>query len=341
MKSTNKSTDSTKVGLYLAKLVTEIIYHIEQLILWIGIIFSGFYNGINVRRSDPNVRLDGKVAIVTGANRGIGREAAKKLAARGATVIVAARDETMSLDVVEKIREETGNDNVHFLLLDLASFASIHDFVETFGQMFPRLDILINNAGLVSPADKRITEDGNELCFQVNHLGPFLLTNLLIPILKKSAPSRVVVVASDLSFMTTRVDFDNLNSQKVYSGFTNYALTKWANVAFAQTLANKLEGSGVTVNSLHPGSIKTDIVRDHHPFYMKFMAWITARTFISITVDQGSETMLYVATDPKLDQVNGKFFTNCKLFKPPKLCNDRQIVQKMWQTSTLLTGLRV
>ena len=336
-----KSTpESVKISVYLSKVVKEIIYQIDLLLIWIGIILSGFYNGFFVRRSDPNIRLDGKVAIVTGANRGIGKEAAKKLAIRGAKVIIAARDESMSQEVVQSIRQETGNENVHFLHLDLASFSSIRSFATVFMATHSRLDILINNAGLVSPADKRITEDGHELCFQVNHLGPFLLTHLLLPILKKSAPSRVVVVASDLAFMTTRVDFDNLNSQKHYSGFTNYAVTKWANVAFAQTLAKQLKGSGVTVNSLHPGSIKTDIVREHHPFYMKVMAKITAMTCISITLDQGSETMLYVATEPKLSQDTGKFFTNCKEFTPPKLCRDNQTVNKMWKTSAILTGIQ-
>lgn len=331
---------SDKLAAVFSCLFQNIAHQIEMIFLWIGIILDAAYNALRPRRSDPNVRLNGKTAIVTGANRGIGREAAKKLAARGAKVIVACRDRELGQKAVEDIRSETRNRNVFFMHLDLASFTSIRSFCEHFLRTQTRLDILVNNAGLVSPTEKKLTEDGNELCFQVNHLGPFLLTHLLLPLLKRSAPSRVVVVASDLAFLTTQVDFTNLNSEKIYSGFTNYSVTKWANVSFALTLARRLEGTGISVHALHPGSIKTDIVRDHHPLYMRIMSKITSMTLISIGLDQGSENMVYVATDSSLNGVNGKFFVNCKQYKPPKLCQDREMNQKMWDVSAKLTGIR-
>lgn len=198
-----------------------------------------------------DVRIDGKIVIITGANSGIGKETAIDLARRGGKIYIACRDIKRGEDALIEIREKSGSTNVHFLQMDLASMDSIREFSRRFHSVENNLHILINNAGIMA-CPKALTKDGFEMQLGTNHLGHFLLTNLLLDLLKASAPSRVVVVSSCLH-QIGRIKKDDLNSEKSYWKWTVYGQSKLANILFAKELARRLQGTGVTVNALHPG----------------------------------------------------------------------------------------
>lgn len=201
---------------------------------------------------NESARIEGKIVIVTGANTGLGKATALELAKRGGKVYMACRSEERGNAALKEIKEASGSDQVFFLKLDLASLESIREFSKNFHSIESRLDILINNAGLLSPLER--TKDGFELNMGVNHLGHFLLTNLLLDLLKSAAPSRIVVVASDLHRIGA-IDKENFNSEKSFAGsWKAYGNSKLANVLFTKHLAVMLEGTGVVVNALCPGA---------------------------------------------------------------------------------------
>lgn len=207
-------------------------------------------------------RIDGKVVIITGANTGLGKATAAELAKRGGKVYMACRSEERGMAALNEIKESTGN-NVFFMKLDLASLDSIREFSKKFHEVETRLDILVNNAGLLSPLER--TKDGFELNMGVNHLGHFLLTNLLLDLLKTAAPSRIVVVSS-MIHKIGGINRDDLNSVNSFAGsWRAYANSKLANILFVRKLAKILDGSGVTINSLCPGGVDTEATRYMNP----------------------------------------------------------------------------
>jgi retinol dehydrogenase 12 len=207
-----------------------------------------------------DTKIDGKVVVITGANSGIGKETAVDLAKRGGKIYIACRDVKRGEDALKEIKERSGSENVHFLQLDLASMASIHEFSKKYHQLESQLHVLINNAGIMA-VPKAMTKDGFEMQIGTNHLGHFLLTNLLLDLLKQSSPSRVVNVSSMFHWYG-RINKDDLNSEKSYWRWLAYGQSKLANILFTRELSKRLEGSGVTVNSLHPGAVKTELTRD-------------------------------------------------------------------------------
>jgi retinol dehydrogenase 12 len=205
-------------------------------------------------------KIDGKVVIITGANSGIGKETAIDLARRGGKVYIACRDTKRGEDALSDIKDKSGSVNVHFLQLDLASMASIHEFSKKFHELEAQLHVLINNAGVMA-CPKAMTKDGFEMQIGTNHMGHFLLTNLLLDLLKQTAPSRVINVSS-LFHWYGRINKDDLNSEKSYWRWIAYGQSKIANILFTRELARRLEGTGVTANSLHPGAVRTELMRD-------------------------------------------------------------------------------
>lgn len=200
---------------------------------------------------EKSTRIDGKTVIITGANSGIGKETAIDLARRGGKIFIACRDLKRGQNALEEIKMKSGSEKIYFLQLDLASLDSVREFSRRFHELESSLHILINNAGIMA-CPRALTKDGFELQFGTNHLGHFLLTNLLLDRLKESAPSRVVIVSSVLHKIG-RIKRDDLNSEKSYAKWSVYGQSKLAKVLFARELSKRLEGSGVTANSLHPG----------------------------------------------------------------------------------------
>ena len=282
--------------------------------------------------------MEGKTVIITGANTGIGKETAMDLAKRGARVIMACRDLNKGEAALKDIVEKSGNTKVTLRQLDLASMRSIDEFAEDINQNETQLHVLINNAGLAYPSQLKRTKDGFEITMGVNHLGHFLLTNLLLDLLRKSSPARIVVVSSSAhQSLTKEMKFDNINSEKFYNRWDSYGQSKLANILFARELAKRLEGSGVTVNSLHPGVILTGIVR-HLNRVLTFFITLLINIFCK-TPEQGAQTTIHLAVCEEVELMSGLYFADCKPQEPSKAAQDEGAAKKLWEMSADLVGL--
>ncbi|XP_039486708.1 retinol dehydrogenase 12 isoform X2 [Drosophila santomea] len=275
----------------------------------------------------------GKVAIVTGGNTGLGRETVLELARRGATVYMACRSKEKGERARREIVKVTGNPNVFSRECDLSSLDSIRNFAENFKKEQRELHILINNAG-VFWEPHRLTKEGFEMHLGVNHIGHFLLTNLLLDVLKRSAPSRVVVVASR-AHGRGQIKVDDINSSDSYDEGVAYCQSKLANILFTRELAKRLEGTRVTVNALNPGIADTEIARNMIFFQTKFAQTILRPLLWSVmkSPKNGAQTTLYAALDPDLEQVSGQYFSDCALAPVAPAALDDQMAQWLWAQS--------
>ncbi|XP_054547348.1 retinol dehydrogenase 11 isoform X2 [Talpa occidentalis] len=279
------------------------------------------------------VQLPGKVAVITGANTGIGKETAKELAKRGARVYLACRDVQKGELVAKEIQIMTGNKQVLVRKLDLADTKSIRAFAKEFLAEEKHLHILINNAGvMMCPYSK--TADGFEMHIGVNHLGHFLLTHLLLDKLKESAPSRVVNLSS-LAHHMGRIHFHNLHGEKFYSSGLAYCHSKLANILFTQELARRLKGSGVTTYSVHPGTVHTELIR--HSTLIRWM-WRLFSFFIK-TPQQGAQTTLHCAISEGLEGLSGRHFSDCSLARISAQGQNETIARRLWDVSCDLVGI--
>ncbi|KAH8252491.1 hypothetical protein KR032_000258 [Drosophila birchii] len=281
----------------------------------------------------------GKVFIVTGSNTGIGKETVRELAKRGGTVYMACRDLNRCEETRLEIVKETNNPNVFSRELDLNSLDSVRKFVAGFKREQDKLHVLINNAGIMR-CPRRLTKDGFESQLGVNHMGHFLLTNLLLDVLKKSAPSRIVVLSS-VAHTKGSINFSDLNSEKSYDEIDAYSQSKLANVLFGRELAKRLEGSGVTVNALNPGSVNTELARDWNSpkgYFIRFLARPLFWTLFK-TPKSGAQTSLYAALDPDLKEVTGLYFSDCKAKDVSRAAKDEAASKFLWAQSEKWTGV--
>nr|KAG5700646.1 hypothetical protein BaRGS_015476 [Batillaria attramentaria] len=249
---------------------------------------------------------------------------------------MACRNLSKSEGARNEIVRLTGNENVVVRELDLARLKSVREFAERVNKEEARLDILINNAGVTGLPNK-MSEDGLEVNFATNHFGPFLLTNLLLDLLKKSAPSRIVNVSSTVQRFG-KIDFDNLRAEKSFSPHRIYFNSKLANVLFARELARRLADTGVTACSLHPGSVRTNLL-DNMPFYVRFPMALF-RVFLR-SPEEGAQTTLYCALADEVSDLSGKYFAECELAETQvnALANDEAVCRKLWEISCRYTGL--
>lgn len=272
--------------------------------------------------------LSGQVIIVTGANSGIGKVTARELAKMGATVVMVARSQERGSAALAEIRAASGSDDVHLMLCDLSSQASIRDFAAQFRAQFDRLDVLVNNAGAIF-YERRESVDGLEMTFALNHMGYFLLTDLLLDMLKASAPARVVNVSSGAHNVGT-VRFDDLQRKKRYSAFQAYGESKMMNILFTFELARRLEGSGVTANVMHPGFVATKF--GHGGGFVGKVIMPILHLF-ALSEEQGAETVIYLAAAPEAAEVSGKYFVKKKPVQPHSFAFDRKAQKRLWKVS--------
>ncbi|XP_037714196.1 retinol dehydrogenase 13-like [Drosophila subpulchrella] len=281
----------------------------------------------------------GKVFIVTGANTGIGKETVLEIAKRGGTVYMACRDMNRCEKARQDIVRESNNTNIFARELDLSSLESIRKFAAGFKKEQDKLHVLINNAGVMH-CPRTLTKDGFEMQLGVNHMGHFLLTHLLLDVLKKTAPSRIVNVSS-LAHLYGSINIDDLNSEKSYSRTGAYSQSKLANVLFTRELAKRLEGTGVTTNSLHPGAVDTELTRNWK-FMENIFAWSLVRPVQWIlfkTPVSGAQTTLYAALDPELKEVSGLYFSDCKPKDVSAAAKDEKTGKFLWAESEKWTGV--
>ncbi|XP_043065808.1 retinol dehydrogenase 12 [Drosophila bipectinata] len=283
-------------------------------------------------------RIDGKVVIVTGCNTGIGKETALELAKRGARVYMACRDPGRCEAARLEIMKKSQNQQLFNRTLDLGSLQSVRNFVERFKAEETRLDLLINNAGVMA-CPRSLTADGFEQQLGVNHLGHFLLTNLLLDRLKQSAPSRIVVVSS-AAHLLGRINRDDLMSEKKYSKFLGaYSQSKLANILFTRKLATMLKDTGVTVNCCHPGVVRTELNRHFSgPAWMKSALEVLSIYLIK-TPKAGAQTTLKLALDPSMEGSTGGYYSDCIRWPLVPWARSTDTADWLWRESEKLVGL--
>jgi NAD(P)-dependent dehydrogenase (short-subunit alcohol dehydrogenase family) len=284
--------------------------------------------------------MTGKTVLVTGANQGIGKETALGLARMGATVVMTSRDPGKGQAALADVLARSGSDKVELMLADFASFDSIRKLAAEFQAKHDRLDVLVNNAGAIITTRGK-TADGFETTFGVNHLGYFLLTNLLLDTIRRSAPGRIVNVASN-GHLRARMDFDDLDSQRGrYSAMTAYTRSKLANVLFTYELARRLQSTGVTANCLHPGVVRSGFGKNNDGYpKLIFQAFqLVARPFLKSNED-GAATSIYLASSPEVEGVTGKYFANCRETPSSAASHDEAAQRKLWEISEELCGLK-
>lgn len=275
--------------------------------------------------------MKNKIVLITGANSGIGKATATGLATLGANVVIGCRNAERGLEAVEEIKKASGNPNVDLLLIDLASQQSVRDAVIDFKARYGLLHVLINNAGVFLPT-REVTEDGIEKTFATNYLGHFLLTHLLLDTLKMSAPSRIICVGSKHAGI--KINFDDLMLEKKFSTFAAVGPTKLGMVIFAKELSKRLKGTGVTINSLHPGLVKTTLLKDTGFFLKLFFAMMPR-----VSPEKGAETSIYLASSPEVEKVSGEFFSDKKETETSAGANDEATNKRFYELSLKLAHL--
>jgi NAD(P)-dependent dehydrogenase (short-subunit alcohol dehydrogenase family) len=269
------------------------------------------------------------VAIVTGANSGLGKAASIELAKMGAAVVMLCRDRSRGETAVNEVRKISGNNSAELMICDLGSRRSIEYFIKEFKNKYSHLDILLNNAGVMLPK-RTETIDGYESQFGINYLGHFQLTNGLLDILTSSAPSRIINVSSG-AHKAGRIYFDDVNLKNKYSSFKAYAQSKLALIMFTYELSERLRGSGVTVNCLHPGATATGIGISRDTNKNSFGSLILNMFFQ--TPEKGAQTAVYLATSPDVEDVTGKYFYRKKPIPSSKSSYDKAGIKRLWELS--------
>lgn len=277
--------------------------------------------------------MKGKICMITGANSGIGKATAIGLAKMGATIVMVCRNKERGEQALKDIRRKSNNESVYLVLADLSSQKAIHQLVKDFKEKYQHLHVLINNAGL-NLSKRILTEDGIETTLAVNYLAPFLLCNLLLDPLEAGKPARIVNITS--SVQAKSIDFDNLNGEKHYRQLKVYAMSKLAVIIFTYEFARRFDGNGVTINCLHPGYVRTNMIRNFRKFVKYFFP------FISLFVrspKRGAKTSIYCASSPEVEGVSGKYFKKRKEAKSVKASYDEELAKELWDVSVELTNL--
>lgn len=275
------------------------------------------------------------IVLITGGTSGIGKATAVEMARLGYLVVVLSRSKERGETALMEIKSESGSNDIELMICDLGKLEDIRSFAEGFKEKYKRLDILINNAGVILPG-RHETKDGFELQFGVNHLGHFLLTNLLMDTIKSSAPSRVVVIASG-AHKVGKIHFEDINLKNNFNLVRAYAQSKLANVLFTYELAERLKGSNVTVNCLHPGAVASQMGINRETGFGTFITRMLKPFFQ--TPKEGAATSIYLATSEEVKDITGRYFYRKKLVKSSKQSYDKELAKRLWEVSERLVGI--
>jgi NAD(P)-dependent dehydrogenase (short-subunit alcohol dehydrogenase family) len=302
--------------------------------------------------------IEGAVVLITGGNTGIGKATAIALAGKGARVTITSRDEARGKLALDEIKRASGRDDVELIGLDLASLASVRRCVEEFGERFDRLDVLVNNAGVaLTRGPRQVTHDGIEMQFGVNHVGHFLLTNLLLPLIRKSVPARIVNLSSGgYQLAPNGLNFDDLQMEKDYKGFPCYGHSKLANIYFTTELARRLDGEDIAVNAVHPGYVETELGHLRPEDKARFVREDRkpskktgggdgpdlSSLGAPLSPEEGAATSIRVASSPEVEGVTGRYFADSEVTEVTPVASDAEAAARLWRaTEELLAGLGI
>lgn len=279
-----------------------------------------------------------RIVLVTGATAGIGEIAATEIAKKGATVVLVSRDPKRCEEAAQRMREASGNPKVDFLVGDLAVMKSVREVAHAFLAKYKKLHVLLNNAGATF-MKRYETSEGNEQTFALNHLNYFLLTHLLLPVMKETQKAdgdvRIVNVSSGAHMGSRGIHFEDFQAKKKYSGWFRYCDSKLANLLFTYELAERLGDTGITVNALHPGFVRTRFGHDNPGLWGKLIKW---SQIFAISPEKGAETSIYLATSPDVQGVSGKYFYKKKARKTNKASYNKEAQRRLWELSAQITG---
>lgn len=283
-------------------------------------------------------QLAGSTVLVTGGSSGIGLWTAAGLADLGADVVITSRSRQRGQEAADRIRELTPDGSLEVMTLDLADFTDVRRFADAFTERHEQLTVLVNNAGLTL-SRRQETVDGHEMLVQSNHLGPFLLTNLLLPLLRRSAPARIVTVASVAHRFGGRLDLTDLDTERRrYVGLRAYGRTKLMNILFTRELGRRLEGSGVTATCTHPGTIRSGFGMDGDAHGLLRLGLVLARPVFK-SPEQGARPSIHLASAPDLAGVTGQYYRGTRAAYPSRQARDDRLAQRLWDVSLELVGL--
>jgi NAD(P)-dependent dehydrogenase (short-subunit alcohol dehydrogenase family) len=277
----------------------------------------------------------GKVCIITGGTSGIGKAASLALAQMGATTVIVGRNRDKGIAALREIKEKSGNNSVFLMPCDLSSQSLVRQLAKDLLDRFNRIDVLLNNAGIFV-MKRTITPDGIESTFAVNHLAPFLLTSLLLDRLNSSAPARIVNTSS-VAHKGAKINFDDIQGEKHYSGIRAYGQSKLANILFTYELARRLQGTGVTANCYHPGVIRTELGQDNPWIYRLILAII--RPFFKAP-EEGADAAVYLASSSEVQGQTGKYFVGRRPVNSSKISYDESVAKRLWELSEELVHLQ-
>ncbi|MDP2269682.1 MAG: SDR family oxidoreductase [Archangium sp.] len=276
--------------------------------------------------------LQGKTVLVTGATAGIGRETALGVAKLGAHVVLVGRNPEKTQRVVDELKAATHNQNIDFLLADLSLLSEVRKLAAEFLARFGKLHVLINNVGAIN-LKREVTKEGFELTFVMNHLGLFLLTELLLPALQKAAPARIINLSSD-AHRSTGLDFDDLQAERSYSSFKVYSRSKLMNVLFTRELAHRVAPLRITANAVHPGMVASDFI--NKPGVLGRIANAFVGTF-GLSPEAGARTSVFLASSPEVEGLTGRYFVKSKSVTPSRKAQDDAVGKRLWEVSERLT----
>ncbi|MCF8465676.1 MAG: SDR family oxidoreductase [Flavobacteriales bacterium] len=280
--------------------------------------------------------MEGKTVVITGGNAGIGKATAIALAKKGAEIVFTSRNEKKATEALLEIKKASKSENVSYVLVDLSSQKSVRKAAEELKAKCPKIDVLINNAGCYI-SDLQLNEDGIEMQFGTNHIGHFLLTNLILDNIKAAKKARIINLSSIAHKSTRGINLDDINYEREeYGGWKSYSRSKFCNILFTKELARRVEKDGITVNAVHPGGVRTEIAEKDANWYTK-LGWIISKPLM-ITVEKGAATSIHLASSAKVEGITGHYWVRSKQEWSNKPSQDSQTAEALWKKSEELVG---